>query len=346
TVLNNKSLFNLDKFSFQTVQSVQSFSSLVQAFEKQGNQDENTAKEFVKIIKPRLDSNNSPKENAAILDKNFEDYKALQNITGWDSKASKALLEHFTTKQNNEKSKNSLNAAIALIEEMKNAFDLAKKLGVDINLLIEISKIDKDTKFDALDDLSHGLQAIVKSKYSEDKWEKIYEPIRNRLNERERDALVSLLMYQLSNKEDSKNYFNNMDSPQDLSDFLLIDVEMSGVAKISKVKQGINTLQRYIQRCHMGLEKGGEITCTVNDAEWQWRSHYRLWEANRKVFLYPENYIDPGLRKIKTPLFKKLEEELLQGDVTNETVTNTYLNYFDKLEELANLETVDSCGEK
>jgi hypothetical protein len=346
TVLNNKSLFNLNKFSFQTVHRVQSFSSLVQAFEKQGNQDENTAKEFVKIIKPRLDSNNSPKENAAILEKNFEDYKALQNITGWDSKASKALLEHFTTKQNNEKSKNSLNAAIALIEDMKNAFDLAKKLGVDINLLIEISKIDKDTKFDALDDLSHGLKAIVKSKYSEDKWEKIYEPIRNRLNERERDALVSLLMYQLGNNEDSKNYFNNMDSPQDLSDFLLIDVEMSGVAKISKVKQGINTLQRYIQRCHMGLEKGGEITCTVNDAEWQWRSHYRLWEANRKVFLYPENYIDPGLRKIKTPLFKKLEEELLQGDVTNETVTNAYLNYFDKLEELANLQTVDSCGEK
>ena len=47
-------------------------------------------------------------------------------------------------------------------------------------------------------------------------------------------------------------------------------------------------------------------------AEWYWREHYRVWEANRKVFLYPENYIEPELRDDKTPLFKELEDTLLQ----------------------------------
>jgi ATPase family associated with various cellular activities (AAA) len=31
-------------------------------------------------------------------------------------------------------------------------------------------------------------------------------------------------------------------------------------------------------------------------AEWQWRKNYRVWDANRKIFLYPENWIEPELR--------------------------------------------------
>ena len=38
--------------------------------------------------------------------------------------------------------------------------------------------------------------------------------------------------------------------------------------------------------------------------------NYRVWEANRKVFLYPENYIRPELRIAKTPAFAALESDL------------------------------------
>ena len=31
---------------------------------------------------------------------------------------------------------------------------------------------------------------------------------------------------------------------------------------------------------------------------------YRVWQANRKQFLYPENYIEPELRDEKTPQFE------------------------------------------
>jgi AAA+ superfamily predicted ATPase len=29
---------------------------------------------------------------------------------------------------------------------------------------------------------------------------------------------------------------------------------------------------------------------------WAWRKNYRVWDANRKVFFYPENWIEPELR--------------------------------------------------
>ena len=37
---------------------------------------------------------------------------------------------------------------------------------------------------------------------------------------------------------------------------------------------------------------------------WDWRRNYRVWEANRKVFLYPENWIEPELRPPSVPQFQ------------------------------------------
>ncbi len=54
---------------------------------------------------------------------------------------------------------------------------------------------------------------------------------------------------------------------------------------------------------------------------WNWMQHYRVCEANRKVFLYPENWIDPSLRDNKSQLSRELESELLQKDVSKDTVS-------------------------
>ena len=32
------------------------------------------------------------------------------------------------------------------------------------------------------------------------------------------------------------------------------------------------------------------------EAEWEWSKRYRVWDANRKIFLYPENWIEPESR--------------------------------------------------
>jgi SpoVK/Ycf46/Vps4 family AAA+-type ATPase len=43
--------------------------------------------------------------------------------------------------------------------------------------------------------------------------------------------------------------------------------------------------------------------------KWEWRKRYRIWEASRKVFVYPENWLEPELR---SPLaaFRALAAEL------------------------------------
>src|SRR3954451_13054655 len=67
---------------------------------------------------------------------------------------------------------------------------------------------------------------------------------------------------------------------------------------------------------------------------------YRVWEANRKVFLYPENWIKSELRDDKSPFFKELESELLQKDVNKHTVEDALKSYLFKVDEVANLKVV------
>ena len=76
---------------------------------------------------------------------------------------------------------------------------------------------------------------------------------------------------------------------------LLIDVEMSPCMMTSRIKQAISAVQLFVQRCLMNLEK--DVALSTDAAlEWKWRKNYRVWEASRKVFLYPENWIEPELR--------------------------------------------------
>ena len=71
---------------------------------------------------------------------------------------------------------------------------------------------------------------------------------------------------------------------------------------------------------------------------WKWMRKYRVWEANRKVFLWPENWIEPELKKDRSPFFKDLENELLQNEINQYTVETAFANYLEKLDGVAQLE--------
>jgi hypothetical protein len=110
----------------------------------------------------------------------------------------------------------------------------------------------------------------------------------------------------------------------------------------SRLKQAISSVQLFVQRCQMNLEP----SVLVDDDEdsgwkqWYWRKNYRVWEANRKIFLYPENWIEPELRDDKSPFFRELESELLQDDLTAEHAERALLSYLYKLDEVAHLEVL------
>ena len=75
-------------------------------------------------------------------------------------------------------------------------------------------------------------------------------------------------------------------------------------------------------------------------SDWKWMRTYRVWEANRKIFLFPENWLEPEFRDDKTHLYRALESELLQGDISNDTAERAFFNYLKGLEQIARLEMV------
>jgi peptidoglycan hydrolase-like protein with peptidoglycan-binding domain len=126
----------------------------------------------------------------------------------------------------------------------------------------------------------------------------------------------------------------------DLYAHFLVDVEMEPCMLTSRIVLATNSVQLFVQRCLLNLEPEVELT-PEDGKEWAWMKNYRVWEANRKVFLYPENWIEPELRDDKSPFFVNLEHGLLQDEVNDSTVEREYLKYLRDLDRVAQLEV---CG--
>lgn len=181
---------------------------------------------------------------------------------------------------------------------------------------------------------------LLKTKYDNDNWAEAVKPICNAMREKKRDALLEYLLY---SQESSLIHFrneHNINSSKELYEYLLIDVEMSACMLTSRIKQCLSSVQLFIQRLLMGFE--ADITINQKLAyQWNnWRKRYRVWEANRKIFLYPENWIKPELREGKTPFFKELESSLLSNEINDEVAKDAIMNYLDQLDEVSNLEIV------
>ena len=148
----------------------------------------------------------------------------------------------------------------------------------------------------------------VRARREDDRWVDAAALVRDRLREPQRQALVAHLV-------DSRR----LTDAAALSEQLLLDVEMSPCATTTRLAHAIGSVQTFVERCRLGLEH--EISANeVADPEWrqwEWMKDYRVWEASRKVFLHPENWIEPDLRDDKSPFFRELESELLQGDLTD-----------------------------
>jgi peptidoglycan hydrolase-like protein with peptidoglycan-binding domain len=132
----------------------------------------------------------------------------------------------------------------------------------------------------------------------------------------------------------------SMRDKDDLYSYYLIDVEMSPCMITSRIRLALSSIQLFVQRCMMNLEEIVEAGVSVDERwrEWDWMKNYRVWEANRNVFLYPENWLEPELRIDKSPFFKELESKLLQSELTDEAVKEALEEYLMKVDQVARLE--------
>ena len=215
---------------------------------------------------------------------------------------------------------------------LEDCFALMKRLGVTARQCRSWAKQDIGNRE------ARGIKQAVKARYPDDQWLEIGGPVRNALREKQRAALVS---YLIAHPNPAKGW--KWEDSNGLYEYFLIDVEMSPCQMTSRIKQAISSVQMFVQRCLLNLETEVQANSNVDEdwLYWDWMKSYRVWEANRKVFLYPENWIEPELRDDKSPFFEDLENELLQNDVTTDMVETAFVGYLEKLQDVARLEI---CG--
>ncbi len=163
------------------------------------------------------------------------------------------------------------------------------------------------------------------------------ELVSNKLRPRQRDALVDYLRaaYSLAVTTGDASPRQPLADANDLLDYFLIDVQMESCMRTSRIKQAISSAQLFIQRCLLNLERWQVAPTDINTRRWEWMKNYRVWEANRKIFLHAENWIEPDLRDYKSEPFRSLESELLQEDLTHETALTAFRRYLESAADLA-----------
>lgn len=227
-------------------------------------------------------------------------------------------------------------AAVHALERLGAAVELAQYLGVGGEALRQIVGEDYETHARARD----AVLGAFRAKYSDEQtWLDTVEPFEDRILVLKRDALVDYLLHAVHPE---------FDDAGDLYHHFLLDVEVDSCARTSRVVEATASLQLYVHRCLMNLEQDRRAADDparthvqpqdIPADEWAWRKNYRVWEANRKVFLYPETYIEPELRDNKTPLFEELEATLLQKPVDEQAVLDAYAQYVRGFEEVARLQ--------
>ncbi|MFC4118573.1 hemopexin repeat-containing protein [Nonomuraea zeae] len=254
-------------------------------------------------------------------------YRYLADLFGWDvdeirwAKRNAALLTVATP----EEGRFEIEFVLKLVE----LFALTDRLGAAPSTLYTDVW---HNAYEIADGQAAGaaLLGVIERRYGPQEWETVAAALHDELNVLKRDALVAVA--------------RGTGSSQELYDRFLIDVETGGAGRTSRVREAIAAAQLYLHRYLLDLE-----AVTPNDKReqdetrrrvktwWAWMKNYRIWEANRKVFLYPENYVRPELRTAKTPAFEALEEDLLQGEITREKVERAYKRYLDEYTEVSRL---------
>ena len=255
----------------------------------------------------------------------------IVELTGWKEEQIQQLIaaDHFDLDR-----PEAFCNEIAL-RKMQRAVEIADKVREEVDTLFNWA--NPSSKFSVCHDIAQDIQNALRSRYDQEDWEQVVKPLNDQLRENQKQALISYLLQQKKLQE-----WGVIDA-DGLFEYFLIDVQMSPCFETSRIKQAISSVQLFVQRCMLGLEEDSKPAAVavpqnaLDQGRWEWMKRYRVWEANRKVFLYPENWILSQLRDDKSPFYMEFESTLLQKDINQQTVEDALKSYLYKVDEVANL---------
>ncbi|WP_308604319.1 neuraminidase-like domain-containing protein [uncultured Fibrobacter sp.] len=217
------------------------------------------------------------------------------------------------------------------------------------NLFIELTESDLTggSNFEKLEKAVQELNDNLNANYSESEWYKFIQGVSDEIRKERRDALAGFVCWE--SQANPNKYPQSFLNTNDLYAYYLIDVLMEPDMSMSRIVQANACLQLFVQRCQLGLEgqtiDGANLFSDSALSQWEWMKNYQVWVANRKVFLYPENWLDVSLRDDKSSFFTELEERLQEVGGDSDDMERIYAEYLEKMRETANLEIVGCCKE-
>lgn len=135
-----------------------------------------------------------------------------------------------------------------------------------------------------------------------------------------------------------------------IADHLLIDTQTSGCHTTTRIAQAIETIQGLLFSVRSGLLRDTYPDLALDaddfDSEWKWIGSYVTWRAAMFVFLYPENVLQPSLRKgnLPTPVFSRWVSDLRDmRRLTPQDARKVAAKYADYFEDICNLYVEATC---
>jgi len=213
---------------------------------------------------------------------------------------------------------------------------LLARLGISAQQLFTWATFKPEVQAD-LETIAKDIQNTAKSKYDDATWTSIGKPLNDAIRDKSKEALIAYVVAHAAQWKMTVPEGGPIATSDQLYEFFLIDVDMSPCMLTSRIVQANAAVQLFVQRCLLGLESA-VLPGAIDPSQWEWMKNFRVWQANRQILLYPENWMYPELRDDKTPFFEELESALLQNEITDENATQAYLAYLSSLNEVARLD--------
>lgn len=247
--------------------------------------------------------------------------ESLFALTRWDRPSLAALTERF-------------GVTVADLSDFRtfgrihDAFTVSTPLGIPAAALIRAAGNHPDGATVA------DFEGALRARFAAADWRTVIRPVNDTMRTRRRDALSAYILHQLGGNPATAH----IDTADKLFEYFLMDVQMQSCMLTSRIRHALSSVQLFVERCLMNLESGAAALPASAGDRWSWMRRYRMWEANRKVFLWPENWLEPELRDDKSVFFRDAESQLQQCDLTDDSATTVFLDYLGRLEEVAKLE--------
>ena len=227
-------------------------------------------------------------------------------------------------------------ASVAMLHAIAQALDVCAHYGISGATLATIATgLQAVTVSDAQEAIANAAMAVLQAQYPQSAWNAAITPVENTLRQQRRDALVGYLLAWPPNPSIGTPLLTT----DDIFNYYLIDPEMSAGGQTTRLLQASLAVQQFVQQCYLNLVDAVTVNPTVNSGwnDWSWMQQYRLWQANREVFLYPENYLLPEVRSNQSPFFSDLVNAMRQGNYDADSAESAFEAYLRSLVQVSRL---------